>query len=101
MGHEELRAFLDQARLRLSLVEVLVYKGDRLTDVIYGKVASVSLSSVELKLKSSAEATVHFDFSRADVRPYKREKPLEGWKVRFANRETLVFLELPQLEIAA
>lgn len=101
MSHEELRVFLDHARSRLSLVEILTYKGDRLTDVIFGKVVSVNLDGVELKIRGSAKMTRHFDFCGSDVQHYRSKSPLEqGWKVH-TSRETLVFLELPQQQLAA
>jgi hypothetical protein len=101
-NHEKLNAFFDQARSRLSLVEVLVHKRNRLSQVIFGRVSSSSLQGADLNVRGSAGMIMYFDFCGADVRPYKREDPFEqGWKVSLANGDTLVFLELPQQQIAA
>jgi hypothetical protein len=101
-SHEELKAFLEQARSRSSLVEVLVHKHERLLDVIFGRVASASLYGVELNVRGSAGLTRYFDFCGADIHRYRREKPFEqGWKVQSRSGVTLVFFELPQQQIAA
>lgn len=101
-NHEKLKAFFEQSLSRASLIEVLVHESHRLSDVIFGKVASVNPHGIELNVKGSAEVTISFDFSGADIRPHHREKPLErGWKVRLRSGETLVFLEIPQHQMAA
>lgn len=101
-NHEELRAFLDQARSRSSLVEVLIHKGNRLSYVIFGRVASANLFGVELNVRGSAGMTRYFDFCGSDIQHCWREKPFEqGWKVRSCSGETLVFFELPQQQLAA
>ena len=64
-NHKQLSAYLDQARSRASLVEVLVHKGDRLSDVMFGRVASASPHGVELNLRGTAGVTIYFDFSDA------------------------------------
>ena len=101
-NHEQLSAYLDQARSRSSLVEVLVHKGDRLFDVMFGRVASASPRGVELNLRGSAGVTIYFDFCDADVQHCRREKPFQqGWRVKSPGGMTLVFFELPQHQVAA
>ena len=101
-NHEKLSAYLDQARSRSSLVEVLVHKGDRLSDVMFGRVASASRSGVELNLRGAAGVTIYFNFCDADIQLYRREKPLQqGWRVQSPGGMTLIFFEIPQHQMAA
>jgi hypothetical protein len=101
-NHEQLSAYLDQARSRSSLVEVLVHKGDRLSDVVFGRVASASPHGVELNLRGAAGVTIYFDFCDADIQHCRREKPSQqGWRVQSPGGMTLIFFELPQHQIAA
>lgn len=101
-NHEKLRAYLDQARSRSSLVEVLVHRGDRLSDVMFGRVVSASPHGVELNLRGSAGVTIYFDFCDATIKHCLDEKPFQqGWKVQSPGGLTLVFFELPQQQIAA
>lgn len=101
-NHKQLSLYLDQARSRASLVEVLVHKGDRLSEVMFGRVASASPHGVELNLRGSAGVTIYFDFSDAEIQHCRREKPSQqGWRVQSPGGMTLVFFELPQHQIAA
>ena len=99
-NHEQLRADLERCRSGSSLVEVLVHKDDRLSNIILGRVVCASRYGVELKLRDGV--TVHFDFRGADIRPCHRERPLEqGWKVQSPGGVTLIFFEFPQEQVAA
>lgn len=101
-NHEQLSAYLDQVRLRSSLVEVLVQKGDRLADVVFGRVASASPRGVELYLRGAAGVTIYFDFCDAEIQHCRREKPFQqGWRVQSPGGMSLVFFEIPQHQIAA
>lgn len=100
-NHEQLRAYLDQARSRLSLVGVLVHKGDKVSNRIVGRVASVSLNGVELSVRGTDGVIICFDFRGADIRHCRGEKSFESWRVQSSGDLTFEFFELPHQKIAA
>lgn len=100
-NHEQLSAYLDQARSRSSLVGVLIHKGGTVSNGIVGRVGSVGLNGVELSVRDTDGVIIYFNFRGADIRHCRGEKSFESWKVQSPGDLTFEFFELPQQKIAA